>query len=126
MVHNFKSVKNIIDGIYRDYDSANDLEVWDVVEWCAEALELIGAGTQYVDRIIQAEVTNHNYPLPYDFHHLMQISFQGTPGTRHRFLSFRPSGGGGPPGYLCSPSVSAWTGNRMAQSGRFEDSTALP
>lgn len=79
MVYQFKSIKGIIDGIYRDYDSANDLEVWDVIEWCAEALELIGAGTQYVDRIVEIDVTNHTHPLPCDFHHLMQISYKGRP-----------------------------------------------
>lgn len=79
MVYKFKTLKHIIDGIYRDFGSPEDLEVWDIMEWCAEALELIGAGTQYVDRIVQAEVTNHTYRLPFDFHHLMQISYKGSP-----------------------------------------------
>jgi len=59
MVYKYKSIKEIIDGIYRDYDSPEDLEVWDIIEWCAEALQLIGAGTQYIDEIAQMEVTNH-------------------------------------------------------------------
>jgi len=79
MIYQYKSVKGIVDGLYRDFDSPQDLEVWDIIEWCAEALELIGAATQYVDRFVEIDITNHNHPLPVDFHHVMQISYNGFP-----------------------------------------------
>jgi len=81
MVYKFESVKGIVDGLYRDFDSPQDLELWDIIEWCAEALELIGAGTQYVDRFVEMGITNHAIQLPCDFHTLMQISYKGRPLT---------------------------------------------
>ena len=79
MVYKYKSIKGIIDGIYRDYDSPEDLDIWDIIEWCAEALQLIGAGTQYIDEIIELQVENHSVPLPATFHHETQISYRGRP-----------------------------------------------
>jgi len=79
MIYKYKSIKEIIDGIYRDYDSPEDLEVWDIIEWCAEALQLIGVGPQYTDQIAEMSVTNHMQPLPITFHSLTQISYNGNP-----------------------------------------------
>ena len=79
MIYKYKSIKGIIDGIYRDYDSPEDLDIWDIIEWLAEALQLIGAGTQYIDEIVELNVSNHNVPLPSTFHHETQISYKGRP-----------------------------------------------
>jgi len=79
MVYKFISVKNIIESLYRDYDHSEELDIWDVVEWAGEALEFIGAGTQYEERVIELAVENHRVCLPIGFHLLNQISYQGVP-----------------------------------------------
>lgn len=81
MVYKFISVKNIIEGIYRDYEHSSELPIWDVVEWAAEALEFIGAGTQYIDDVEELCVVDHKACLPTRFHSLHQISYGGVPLT---------------------------------------------
>ena len=39
----YVSVNNIISKVYRDMDMSDQLNISDAVEWCGEALELIGS-----------------------------------------------------------------------------------
>jgi len=48
MIYKFKSIKTVVDGLYRDFDSPEDLDVWDILDWSAEALQLIGASNVFV------------------------------------------------------------------------------
>ena len=50
MIYKFISIKEIIEGVYRDTAINEELDIWDVIEWGGEALELIGAGLQYEER----------------------------------------------------------------------------
>jgi len=77
MVYNFISVYNVIEKIYRDYDHQEELDVWDVVEWAAEALEFIGAGQQYERRVAEIDITNYIGKLPCNFHSQPMPSFNG-------------------------------------------------
>ena len=47
MVSKYISVYNIVEKLYRDYEHQEELNIWDIIEWSAEALEFIGAGQQY-------------------------------------------------------------------------------
>ena len=79
MVDKFISVKNIVEGIYRDYEHSKELPIWDVIEWAAEALEFIGAGTQYLDMVKELCVEDHKVCLPTGYSHINQISYNGVP-----------------------------------------------
>ena len=40
MIYKFISIKEIIEGVYRDTAINEELDIWDVIEWGGEALEL--------------------------------------------------------------------------------------
>lgn len=46
----------------------------DVVEWCAEALELIGAVRAYEEAVAFIEVKNHQCKLPLGLHKIIQVA----------------------------------------------------
>ena len=79
MNYKYVSVNEIIEGVYRDSGIQEELDIWDVIEWAGEALELIGAGVSYVDLIGEICVSNHRVKLPCNFHTLEQISYKGIP-----------------------------------------------
>ena len=79
MIYKYVSVNEIIEGVYRDSGIQEELDIWDVIEWAGEALELIGAGVSYVDLIGEVCVENHKVKLPCNFHSLEQISYKGNP-----------------------------------------------
>ena len=39
MIYKFISIKEIIEGVYRDTQIHEELDIWDVIEWGGEALE---------------------------------------------------------------------------------------
>tara|TARA_R110002051_G_scaffold65300_4_gene118555 strand:- start:367 stop:1119 length:753 start_codon:yes stop_codon:yes gene_type:complete len=79
MIYKFVSVYEIIEGVYRDSGIQEELDIWDVIEWAGEALELIGAGVSYVELIGELCVQDHKVQLPCNFHILEQISYNGIP-----------------------------------------------
>lgn len=79
MIYKFKSIKTVVDGLYRDFDSPEDLDVWDIFDWSAEALQLIGASTQLIDYWTEIPITNHIHSLPCNFETINQISYKGFP-----------------------------------------------
>ena len=79
MIYKYVSVYEIIEGVYRDSGIQEELDVWDVIEWAGEALELIGAGVSYVELIGELCVQDHKVKLPCNFHSLEQISYNGIP-----------------------------------------------
>lgn len=81
MIYKFKSIKTVVDGLYRDFDSPEDLDVWDILDWSAEALQLIGASTQLIDYWAEIEISNHLSRLPLNFEAINQISYNGFPLT---------------------------------------------
>lgn len=46
----------------------------DVIEWCAEALELIGAVTAYEEAVAFIEIKNHQCKLPLGLHKIIQVA----------------------------------------------------
>jgi len=79
MVYKHVSIYNIIEKLYRDYDHQEELDIWDCVEWAADALEFIGAGQQYARKTVELTITNSIAPLPCDFHSQPLPSFRGKP-----------------------------------------------
>jgi hypothetical protein len=79
MIYKYVSVYEIIEGVYRDSGIREELDIWDVIEWAGEALELIGAGSSYVDLVGEICVKDHKVKLPCNFHSLEQISYKGFP-----------------------------------------------
>ena len=77
MVYNYISVYNVVEKLYRDYDHQEELDVWDVVEWAAEALEFIGAGQQYERRVAELHIKNNIARLPCNFHSQPIPSYNG-------------------------------------------------
>ena len=79
MVYKYVSVYNVVEKIYRDSGIQEELDIWDVVEWAAEALEFIGAGQQYERRVVELEIKNHLAKLPCNFHSNPIPSCEGSP-----------------------------------------------
>ena len=79
MIYKQVSMYNIVEKLYRDYDSQEELDIWDVVEWGAEALEFIGAGQQFNICIKPLTIVNNSAELPCDFHSQPQPLFNGIP-----------------------------------------------
>lgn len=79
MVYKYASVYNIVEKLYRDYEHQSELDIWDVIEWSGEALEFIGAGQQYEDRVAELDIKNAMAVLPCNFHSQPQAAFNGKP-----------------------------------------------
>lgn len=63
------SVKTIILKVIRDLGLGNREIPWqDLVEWCAEGLQHIGAYSQYVEREADIVISNFSGKLPKDFY----------------------------------------------------------
>lgn len=70
------SAKQIVAKIHRDIGLEDLNYTADIIEWCGEALEFIGSGTQLVRKQAELEVANHKTPLPEDFVQLIQLKFK--------------------------------------------------
>ena len=79
MIYKFTSIKEIIEGVYRDTAIHEELDIWDVIEWGGEALELIGAGLQYEELIAEVCVKEHRAKLPCNLHLLDSVAYMGNP-----------------------------------------------
>lgn len=79
MIYNYINIREVIEGLYRDYDHQEELDLWDLVEWCAEALDLIGAHQQYVNMVEDWQVCDYRYSLPCNLISINQISYNGVP-----------------------------------------------
>ena len=55
------SIERVISGVYRDLRPKTQLEENDLIEWAAEALEQIGAYTQYTEAVEYVPVKISSY-----------------------------------------------------------------
>lgn len=74
MISGYKSIRTIIEGLYRDLDYNTELNEISIISWCGEALLLIGAYSQFTEEIKCVDVCNHEAELPCDFYKLIDIS----------------------------------------------------
>ena len=79
MIYKYISIKEIIEGVYRDNAIYEELDIWDIIEWGGEALELIGAGLQYEELIAELCIKEHRAPLPCNLHLSDSVSYNGNP-----------------------------------------------
>lgn len=70
--HTYTSIDRIFSKLIRDF--TGDFSETDVVEWCGEALEFIGAVRQYEETVAFVEVKNHQCQLPKYLHSVIQVA----------------------------------------------------
>lgn len=81
----YTSIKQIISELYRDTGIQSELDWISLMEWTADALNLIGNPRQYIRKVTGHEdnpnldITNYKAKLPCDFHRLEQIAVNGYP-----------------------------------------------
>lgn len=75
MGKNFKyvSLDAVFSKIYRDLGISEISEI-DIVEWCGEALELIGAVKIYEEAVDILDIKNHQTDLPRWLHSIIQVA----------------------------------------------------
>lgn len=80
MIYKYVSIYNVVEKLYRDYSHKMELDILDVVEWAAEALDLIGAYAQ-LKRIPNETITIANYKakLPCELVTLDGVKYNGVP-----------------------------------------------
>jgi hypothetical protein len=82
MITKLTSVQSIIAKVIADLDLQEDeLKISDTIEWCGEAIEKIGAVTQFIPKVTgqngipALQIHNHQAPLPCDLHQLHQVAY---------------------------------------------------
>lgn len=72
MNYKYTSIDRIFSKLIRDVKS--DFSESDVIEWCGEALEFIGATRLYEEAVAFIEIRNHQCKLPSGLHSIIQIA----------------------------------------------------
>lgn len=72
MKYQYVSIDRIFSKVIRDIGS--DFNEGDVIEWCGEALEFIGAAPYYEEAVAFIEVRDHQCSLPKGLHNIIQIA----------------------------------------------------
>ena len=82
MITKLTSIKTVIAKIIADLDSKeDDIRISDVRSWCGEAIEKIGAVTQFIPKVSGQDGTpitklcGHQASLPCDLHQLHQVAY---------------------------------------------------
>lgn len=71
----YKSIKYILEKVFRDTGIAEGVDIYDAIEWTAECLELIGAPQIYAAKIDEIEICEFKGALPCDLHLIMQVRY---------------------------------------------------
>lgn len=79
MITGFISIKYILAKLYRDLGINSELNENDVVEWVAEALNMIGAYSQYTEISECITVKNGKAKLPCGFYKLVDLNYKNNP-----------------------------------------------
>jgi hypothetical protein len=79
MISNFVSVYTVIEKLYRDLGTNYELNESDIISWCAEALNTIGAYSQYEEISDCLLLKNGKSILPCNFYKLVDIRWKGKP-----------------------------------------------
>lgn len=77
MIVRNKSIKSIIAGLYRDLGVNTEINEQEIVEWVAEALNLIGSYAQLEEVSSIITIANHRVLLPCGFLYPKDITFRG-------------------------------------------------
>lgn len=79
MIVGYNSIRTVISKIYRDLNINEEIPESSIVEWCAEALNMIGAYSQYNEVSDCFELKGGKAKLPCDFYKLVDVRFNGNP-----------------------------------------------
>ena len=79
MISGYTSINEIIAKLYRDLGINTEINELSLIEWAAEALELIGAYGQYNEVSECLELNKGKAKLPIGFHKLVDISYKNRP-----------------------------------------------
>lgn len=75
------SLERVLASLYRDIKPiGQELSENDLVEWCGEALEQIGAYSQYEEKVEYITVSDYKALIPCGMHQIVQIAYKHTPG----------------------------------------------
>lgn len=82
MIYKTTSVKRVIAKVFTDLDlQEGEHRISDMIEWCGEALEKIGAFPSFVNKVAGKDnepllvISNYQTKLPCDFHRPIQIAY---------------------------------------------------
>jgi len=79
MISGYKSIKTLISKLYRDLNINTELPEDSIIEWVAEALNIIGAFSQYDSISDCLELVNGKAKLPCNFYKLVDITYKNKP-----------------------------------------------
>jgi len=79
MISGYKSIKTLIAKVYRDLDITEEDRWVSMIEWTAEALQHIGAYSQFRPKTEDLTVTGFRAHLPCDYYKMTQVSYGGVP-----------------------------------------------
>lgn len=72
MQYQYISINSVFSKLIRD--ATNEFSEDDIIEWCAESLEFIGAVKAYEEAIAFIEIKNHQGKLPLGLHQIIQLA----------------------------------------------------
>ena len=73
------SVKHIVEGLYRDNNISEEVNYYDIIEFIGEALDSIGAYSQYKQQSTDLTLCDYRAELPCDLYKLLSVSYNGSP-----------------------------------------------
>lgn len=80
MIYNYTKCESVIAKIMADLDSSEVRQrTSDIREWIFEAVDKIGAPTQYIERDITLELDDYQAPIPGDLQVISGVAFSTTP-----------------------------------------------
>lgn len=79
MITGYVSIKQVIAKLYRDLGINEEISEINIVEWIAEALNIIGAYGQYKEVSECLPLVNGKAKLPCEFYKLVNINYKGHP-----------------------------------------------
>lgn len=79
MINKFVSINSILGKLYRDLDINTEISEASVVEWCAEALSMIGSYYQFEEISECITITNGKVKLPCGFEKLVDVTYNNIP-----------------------------------------------
>ena len=75
------SIDRVISGLYRDLKPVIEINESDMIEWAGEALEHIGAYSQWDERVDYIKISDYRALIPCGIHKIIQVAYKFTDNT---------------------------------------------
>ncbi len=92
MISKYISLKQIVEKLYRDFESNESYDIDDLAEWAGEALRKINVNQQYLYQAAELSIENHKAYLPCNYHHVEQVYYEGFP-LKYNLSTYPPTQG---------------------------------